>query len=105
MRAGSAGSRTERPAQKKVDPDAGGWKTSPGWGVVCKFGSDGFSISRRGYMAQSILVTGGAGFIGSHACKMLARAGYLPVTYDNLSTGHREAVQWGPLVEADLADR
>jgi UDP-arabinose 4-epimerase len=56
-------------------------------------------------MPPSILVTGGAGYIGSHACKALARAGYLPVVYDNLSRGHREAVRWGPLVEADVADR
>jgi len=56
-------------------------------------------------MAQSVLVTGGAGYIGSHACKILARAGYQPVVFDNLSRGHREAVRWGPLVEGDLADR
>jgi UDP-glucose-4-epimerase GalE len=56
-------------------------------------------------MSQSVLVTGGAGYIGSHACKVLARAGHLPVVFDNLSRGHREAVRWGPLVEGDLADR
>jgi len=56
-------------------------------------------------MAQSILVTGGAGYIGAHACKALARAGYRPVAYDNLSRGHRAAVRWGPLVEGNLADR
>jgi UDP-glucose-4-epimerase GalE len=56
-------------------------------------------------MAQSVLVTGGAGYIGSHACKALARAGYIPVTYDNLSRGHRHAVRWGPLIEGDVADR
>ena len=56
-------------------------------------------------MAQSVLVTGGAGYIGSHACKALARAGYQPVVFDNLSRGHREAVRWGPLIEGDLADR
>src|SRR5579863_218303 len=56
-------------------------------------------------MSQSVLVTGGAGYIGSHACKALAAAGYTPVTYDNLSRGHRHAVRWGPLVEADIADR
>ena len=55
-------------------------------------------------MSQSILVTGGAGYVGSHACKALAKAGYLPVVYDNLSRGHRQAVQWGPLVEGDLHD-
>jgi UDP-arabinose 4-epimerase len=52
----------------------------------------------------SVLVTGGAGYIGSHTCKALAAAGYNPVTLDNLSLGHRWAVQWGPLVEADLLD-
>jgi len=56
-------------------------------------------------MSQSVLVTGGAGYIGSHACKALAQAGYTPVTYDNLSRGHRHAVRWGPLVEGDVADR
>ncbi|HMK68272.1 MAG TPA: UDP-glucose 4-epimerase GalE, partial [Stellaceae bacterium] len=55
-------------------------------------------------MSQTILVTGGAGYIGSHACKALARAGFRPVAYDSLVNGHREAVKWGPLVEADLAD-
>src|SRR3954447_4731582 len=56
-------------------------------------------------MSQSILVTGGAGYVGSHACKALAGAGWQPVVYDNLSRGHREAVRWGPLVEGDLHDR
>jgi UDP-arabinose 4-epimerase len=54
---------------------------------------------------EAVLVTGGAGYVGSHACKALARAGYIPVTYDNLAYGHREAVRWGPLLQADLADR
>ncbi len=52
-----------------------------------------------------VLVTGGAGYIGSHACKALALAGFLPVTFDNLTTGWREAVRYGPLVEGDLLDR
>ena len=52
-----------------------------------------------------ILVTGGAGYIGSHACRALATAGYTPVAYDNLSKGRRNAVQWGPLEVGDLADR
>ncbi len=56
-------------------------------------------------MGRGVLVTGGAGYIGSHACKALRRAGYTPVAYDDLSRGHREAVRWGPLVEGDLADR
>ena len=55
-------------------------------------------------MTKSILVTGGAGYIGSHACKALAQAGYRPIAYDNLRYGHKEAVRWGPLVEADIAD-
>ena len=54
---------------------------------------------------MNILVTGGAGYIGSHTCKALAAAGFTPVTYDNLATGHRGAVKWGPLEEGDLADR
>lgn len=52
-----------------------------------------------------VLVTGGAGYIGSHACKALARAGFLPVAFDNLSTGWAEAVKFGPLVRGDLMDR
>ena len=53
---------------------------------------------------DSILLTGGAGYIGSHAAKCLSRQGYLPVVYDDLSRGHREAVQWGPLETGALAD-
>ena len=52
-----------------------------------------------------ILVTGGAGYIGSHTCKALAQAGFEPVVFDNLETGHRAAVRWGPLVVGDIADR
>lgn len=52
----------------------------------------------------NILVTGGAGYIGSCTCKMLAAHHYLPVSYDNLVYGHRQAVQWGPLEEGDLLD-
>ena len=54
---------------------------------------------------MQILVTGGAGYIGSHTAKALAQAGHEPVVIDNLQHGHRWAVRWGPLVEADLADR
>jgi UDP-arabinose 4-epimerase len=56
-------------------------------------------------MSRNILVTGGAGYIGSHACKALASAGLTPIAYDSLVYGHRDAVRWGPFVEADLADR
>ncbi|WP_061026642.1 UDP-glucose 4-epimerase GalE [Bradyrhizobium sp. CCH5-F6] len=51
----------------------------------------------------TVLVTGGAGYIGSHACRALTAAGYQPVVYDNLSTGHRSFVS-GPLVTGDLLD-
>lgn len=53
---------------------------------------------------MKVLVTGGAGYIGSHACKALAEAGHEPVAFDNLRTGHRWAVKWGPLVEGDICD-
>ena len=53
---------------------------------------------------DSILITGGAGYIGSHCAKAVAEAGFLPVVYDNLSTGHRNFVQWGPLVIGDGAE-
>ncbi|MGR3792492.1 UDP-glucose 4-epimerase GalE [Vannielia sp. SX4] len=56
-------------------------------------------------MAEHVLVTGGAGFIGAHACKALKAAGYVPVAFDNLSTGWRDAVKFGPLHEGDLLDR
>ena len=55
--------------------------------------------------ASSILVTGGAGYVGSHACKALAASGYLPIVFDNLIHGHQAAVKWGPLEVGDLADR
>ena len=55
--------------------------------------------------APILLVTGGAGYIGSHVCKAAAAAGYLPVTFDNLQHGHESAVRWGPLEQGDLRDR
>ncbi len=55
-------------------------------------------------MKKVILVTGGAGYIGSHTAKALSGAGYLPIAFDNLVYGHRWAARWGPLCEADLAD-
>jgi UDP-glucose-4-epimerase GalE len=51
-----------------------------------------------------VLVTGGAGYIGSHAAKALRRAGYRVVIYDNLSAGHREAALGAPLIEGDIRD-
>jgi UDP-glucose-4-epimerase GalE len=53
----------------------------------------------------TILVTGGAGYIGSHTCKALHAAGFAPVVYDDLSRGNPEAVQWGELVVGELGDR
>lgn len=52
-----------------------------------------------------VAVIGGAGYIGSHTAKALARAGHQPVVIDNLSTGHRDAVRWGPLHQVDIRDR
>jgi UDP-arabinose 4-epimerase len=53
---------------------------------------------------DSVLLVGGAGYIGSHTAKYLAQQGFLPVVYDDLSRGHREAVKWGPLEIGDIAD-
>lgn len=55
-------------------------------------------------MRETILVTGGAGYVGSHACLALAEAGFQPVVYDNLSNGHAEHVLWGPLEQGDIRD-
>ena len=54
---------------------------------------------------QKVLVTGGAGYIGSHACKALQQAGFIPVTFDNLVTGWRDAVKFGPLEVGDLLNK
>ena len=54
---------------------------------------------------NKVLVTGGAGYIGSHACKALKQAGYEPVTFDNLITGWQDAVKFGPFEQGDLLDR
>ena len=55
-------------------------------------------------MRKTVLVTGGAGYVGSHACKALAQAGYVPIAYDNLVHGHEWAVKWGPLERGDILD-
>jgi UDP-glucose 4-epimerase len=56
-------------------------------------------------LAHHVLVTGGAGYIGAHACKALHKAGFRPVVFDNLATGHAAAVKFGPFVQGDLLDR
>lgn len=53
---------------------------------------------------RTILVTGGAGYVGSHCCKAFAQAGWNVVTFDNLSRGHAQAVKWGPLIVGDILD-
>jgi len=53
---------------------------------------------------KTIIVTGGAGYIGSHTCKKLYEEGFNPIVYDNLSTGHKEFVKWGDLIVGDLHD-
>ena len=53
---------------------------------------------------RTVLVTGGAGYIGSHVCKLLAQRDFRPVVFDSLLTGHRWAVQWGPMIEGDIRD-
>ena len=52
----------------------------------------------------AVLVTGGAGYIGSHVCKALAGAGYLPIAFDKMVYGHEWAVKWGPLEVGDICD-
>ncbi len=56
-------------------------------------------------MGGTVLVTGGAGYVGAHCCKALAAAGYRPVVFDNFVHGQEQAVRWGPLERGDIADR
>lgn len=56
-------------------------------------------------MTRTVLVTGGAGYVGSHCCKAFANAGWSVVALDNLSRGWRESVRWGPLIECDVRDQ
>jgi len=60
---------------------------------------------KESIVTEAVLVAGGAGYIGSHTCKALHKAGYLPVTIDSLVTGYKQAVKWGPLIEADVRDQ
>ena len=55
--------------------------------------------------ATPILVVGGAGYIGSHTCLALSERGYLPVVYDNFTSGHPEFVKWGPAEQGDIRDK
>jgi UDP-glucose-4-epimerase GalE len=67
---------------------------------VCPLTRDEMSECKK-----HVLVTGGAGYIGSHAAKALANKGYIPVTYDSLVNGHRWAVRWGPFLQGDIGDK
>jgi UDP-glucose-4-epimerase GalE len=53
---------------------------------------------------RAVLVAGGAGYIGAHTAKVLAESGYVPIVFDNLSSGFREAVLWGEFVHGDIRD-
>jgi UDP-glucose-4-epimerase GalE len=61
--------------------------------------------SKASFAIPSVLVTGGAGYIGTQTCKALMEAGYLPIVYDNLSHGHAQVVEWGILEIGDISDR
>ena len=62
-------------------------------------------MGNRNSNPTRVLVTGGAGYIGSHTCKLLASQGYEPVVFDNLSRGHLHNAKWGPFIKGDLQDR
>lgn len=61
-------------------------------------------VSGQENLTQYVLVTGGAGYIGSHTCKALSQAGFIPVVYDDLSTGQESCVKWGPFERGDILD-
>lgn len=63
------------------------------------------TTNQQSLSGRDFIVAGGAGYIGSHVCKMIADHGGTPITYDNLSAGHEHAVKWGPLINVDLRDR
>lgn len=62
------------------------------------------STTPQDLSGQDFIVVGGAGYIGSHVCKEIHRAGGRPITFDNLSSGHEHAVKWGPLVKVDVRE-
>jgi len=62
-------------------------------------------IAEESLKKRTVLVTGGAGYIGAHTCKALCRHGYLPVVYDNLVYGHRNFAKWGPFHKGDIQNR
>lgn len=63
-----------------------------------------FSVCLAGEQNRTVLVTGGAGYIGSHTCKALKEAGFIPVVYDSLTRGEANSVKWGSLIIGDLLD-
>jgi NADPH:quinone reductase-like Zn-dependent oxidoreductase len=74
-------------------------------GLGMKPGKSTFRLNKvKIELRMNVLVTGGAGYIGSHAAKYLTQAGLRPVVIDDLQRGHREAVKWGPLIEADFGN-
>jgi UDP-glucose-4-epimerase GalE len=72
--------------------------------VTAGFERCSFSYADQMTDQLSVLVTGGAGYIGSHCCKALNEAGFSPVCFDNFSTGHPQFVKWGPLIKGDVRD-
>ena len=72
--------------------------------VTCMAGRLQEQLESPYFRPMNILITGGAGYIGSHTAKAVALAGHVPVTYDNLSTGYRWAVRWGPFIQGDVGN-
>lgn len=74
------------------------------WVVIQHVLSDCRKQRKVFLLAENILITGGAGYVGSHTCQALAALGYLPISLDNLIQGHRWAVQWGPFLKGEITD-